>query len=78
MNLFMILLMWVLVSNVLTTRREVIIFFNLKHAIVNSINVKIYLFNGTNEVPICIAFDHSKSTADIAHMSMRMRISRTN
>ena len=74
----MILLMGVLVSNVLTTRREVINILNLKRTIVDSINIKISLFNGANEVPIGMSFDHSESTSGIAHMSMSMRRSRTN
>ena len=74
----MILLMGVLVSNVLTTRREVTNILNLKHAIVDSTDVKKSLFNGANEVAMGMEFDHSESTANISRMSMSMRRSRTN
>ena len=78
MNFFMILLMAVLVSNVLKTRREVTNILNLKHAIIDSTNVKSSLFNNANEVSTGMAFNHSESTADIASMSMRMHRRRIN
>ena len=74
----MILLMGVLVSNVLTTRREVTNISSLKYATVDSINVKSSLFNGANEVPICVPFDHSESIAIISHMSIIMRRRKSN
>ena len=46
----MILLMKVLVSNVLTTRREVTNILNLKYIILDSANIKSSLYNGSNEV----------------------------
>ena len=78
MNFLMVLLMGVLVSNVLATRREVTNILNLKHAIVDSTDVKKSLFNGANEVAMGMEFDHSESTANISRMSMSMRRSRTN
>ena len=78
MILFVMLLMGVLVSNFFTTKRELTNIFNLKHAIVDSTNVKSSLSNVTNEVPIGIAFDHSEITAEISCMNMSMRRRRTN
>ena len=75
-NFFLILLIGVSFSDVLTIRKEVTNIFNLKCAIVDSTNFKSSLFNGTNEVSTCMSFAYSERLADIACMIMSMRRNR--